>query len=165
VRCVSASGVSRLVASILVVAAVSVPGCGGSDDDEQSQQATETVQLGTETETIALEEQSGSGQSGTATLTGGRGRHTKVEIELANSPGDAQPAHIHSGTCEQLGNIDYPLTDVRDGASETVVNESLSHLLGASDAAFAINVHRSAGELDTYVACGTVSQGLPEFEP
>jgi hypothetical protein len=98
------------------------------------------------------------------------------------------PAHIHSGSCAQLGDVVYPLTDV--GAemaamdmsgtpmsgdmmatpemgdmgtamagnaaipvemSTTVVQTTLADI---STGAYAINVHESAENIGTYIACG-----------
>jgi hypothetical protein len=81
-------------------------------------------------------------------------------IDLNNSTGEPQRAHIHTGTCSDLGGIEYPLEDVENGSSETTVHASVSFLLGATDAAFAIDVHKSASILDTYVACGRLNACL-----
>ena len=82
---------------------------------------------------------------------------------------EAHPAHIHSGTCAELGDVVLPLTDVaaiggeseRTGAasaipvknSVTVVDMPLQEII---DGGHAINVHLSADEIDTYIACGDI---------
>ena len=78
------------------------------------------------------------------------------------------PAHIHSGTCDQLGDVVYPLDDVTVPAGEqmgsaasnpvefnegTHIDVPLQKLL---DGDYAINVHLSAEKIDTYIACGNV---------
>jgi hypothetical protein len=77
------------------------------------------------------------------------------------------PAHIHSGSCDQLGDVVIPLTDVAyvtgdmKGAatahpvslSNTDVDMSLDDLLAGE---FAINVHESADNIDVYIACGDI---------
>src|SRR5262245_9248794 len=82
--------------------------------------------------------------------------------ETADSP---HPAHIHSGSCAQLGDVVVSLKDVAEpvgdhsGAgsafsletSETIVDVPLQDLL---DGNHAVNVHKSADEIDTYIACG-----------
>lgn len=83
------------------------------------------------------------------------------------------PAHIHAGSCAQLGAIAYPLQDLvltpvatpAAGAatalpvavSVTTVPVTLSDLLAAP---FAINVHQSATEIGHYLACGDLG-GTP----
>lgn len=99
------------------------------------------------------------------------------------------PAHIHSGTCDELGDVVYPLEDLQAAAqvadpevtpplnlaatpdaedvmgpfevaaqSGTEVDASLEELLVAD---FAINVHASAEDIETYIACGEIT-GTPD---
>ena len=77
-------------------------------------------------------------------------------IALQGAPAEvAQPAHIHKGTCENLAqDPTFPLTDVKDGKSRTMVAIDLASLLHNG---YAINVHQSARNLQTQVACGTIS--------
>jgi hypothetical protein len=107
--------------------------------------------------TVQLSAQNNSGESGTATLMA-MGNQTKVIVKLTGAPMDiAQPAHIHKGTCANLDpNPTYPLTDIKGGASETVVDASLASLMTGN---FSINVHKSMQEISTYVACGTIPKG------
>src|SRR5262245_9687070 len=88
--------------------------------------------------------------------------------------GESHPAHIHSGTCDTLGDVVYPLNDVggammdangtpvpsmemgaKDAipvdASMTTVQATLNDLVGT---AYAINVHESADNIGNYIACG-----------
>lgn len=103
--------------------------------------------------TIQLNTQNNSGESGTATLTP-MGNQTQVVLNITGAPaGVPQPAHIHTGTCANLGGVKYPLTNVVDGKSTTMVNVKLSDIQTGS---FAINVHKSAPEIAVYVACGDI---------
>lgn len=123
-----------------------VAGCGGSSGGSSSSKNV-TVDLG---------EQNGSGESGTATLTQEGGK-TMVVIDLKNGSTTAQPAHIHKGTCAKLNPTpEYALTNVQSGKSTTTVNASLDSLKNGS---YAINVHKSASDLKTYVACGNIGKG------
>lgn len=114
---------------------------------------------------------------------------TPVTVEAPEANAEAaielHPAHIHSGTCDELGDVVYPLTDLQSAASipdpdatpildlgatpdaaaaiglvdvvaqsNTVVEVSLEDLL-AED--FAINVHESAENIQTYIACGEIT--------
>ena len=79
----------------------------------------------------------------------------------------AHPAHIHTGTCDELGDVVAPLTDVTTPSGEasgpatahpvrtsrTVVDLPLQAII---DGGHAINVHESAEEIDVYIACGDI---------
>jgi hypothetical protein len=102
-----------------------------------------------------------------------------VPSSIAQTPvsetGDgSHPAHIHSGTCAELGDVVVPLADVAylDGEaagssaatplklSVNLIDVPLSDILAADHA---INIHKSADEIDEYIACadigGVVTQG------
>jgi hypothetical protein len=103
--------------------------------------------------TIDLDEVDGSGVSGTAVLTEEDGQ-TTVEIELEGAPeGGVHPVHIHAGTCDDLGDVVFPLNDIEEGVSESTVDASIDDILAAEHA---INVHLSADEMNVYVACGEI---------
>lgn len=108
--------------------------------------------------TVTMAPQNGSNESGTATLTQ-TGKNVQVVIALQNAPATAQPAHIHPGSCAKLNPAPkYPLSNVVNGQSTTTVkNVKLSDLAGG----FAINVHKSADDLKTYVSCGDITMGSP----
>jgi sarcosine oxidase gamma subunit len=108
----------------------------------------------TSTLTVTLAEQNGSGESGTATLTQ-VGPDVSVVIALKGAPATPQPAHIHSGTCSDLGGVANPLTNVVGGASTTLVKGTTIDALLANP--MAINVHESAANLGKYVACGNIA--------
>jgi len=93
----------------------------------------------------------------------------------------AHPAHIHSGTCEELGDVVFPLesltaTDLTASPetvgelpgtpaisdedmlnvvaeSTTTVEASLSDILSGEHA---INVHESPENIENYIACGDI---------
>src|SRR5215208_4246585 len=105
--------------------------------------------------TVKLAPQSSSGESGTATLTKSGDKQTKVVLSVQGGPADAQPTHIHKGTCDQLDpKPAFPLSPVVGGKSETVVNASLDDLTKGH----AINGHKSAQDLKTYVFCGNIAE-------
>ena len=77
-----------------------------------------------------------------------------------------RPAHIHTGNCVELGDVVVPLTDLAPAVGESVgqadaaaeaefsvtsVPLTLDAILGADHA---INVHLSAEQIGTYIACG-----------
>lgn len=104
---------------------------------------------------VQLAPQNSSGESGTATLTD-TPKGLKVVISLKGAPASPQPAHIHKGSCAKLDPQPwYPLQSVVGGKSTTVVpGVTMAKIMGKT----AINVHKSAADLATYVACGNVAK-------
>lgn len=104
---------------------------------------------------INLDAQPGStyNQSGKATLTETNGK-VKVLLELntVDMLKDPQPAHIHKGACPKPGDVVYPLTNVINGKSETIIDTTMDNL--KKQFPLAINVHKSASESSVYTACG-----------
>ena len=107
-------------------------------------------------------------------LVPGSGAQTPVGD--ADTAEEAHPAHIHSGTCEQLGDVVYPLTDVVTQTGEemgaagghpvkisegTHLDVPLQEIL---DGDHAVNVHLSADEIGTYIACGNIGGVVHERE-
>ena len=91
----------------------------------------------------------------------------RAQTPVADTAMEAHPAHIHSGSCDQLGDVVVPLNDVTYPAGEHVGSES-AHAVKTSmnvvdmplqeliDGNYAINVHKSADEIDVYIACGDI---------
>jgi len=99
--------------------------------------------------TVQLGEQNKSGETGTATITS-QGSKTQVVLEMKGAPAEAQPAHIHDGTCASLDpKPRIPLQNVVNGKSTTTIDKPISEVTKG-----AINVHKSAADVKTYVACG-----------
>jgi plastocyanin len=86
----------------------------------------------------------------------------------AQDAGEApHPIHIHAGTCDNLGDVVFPLTDVKLNTagesfgsqaipveeSDTEVAVTLNDLLSAPHA---INIHESADAIQNYIACGNI---------
>ena len=139
--------------ALLVLLAVAAAGCGSGGGDNGG--TTTTTSSGKKGVLVQLQEQNFSGEAGDATLTP-EGNKTRVVIAMASYAANPQPAHIHKGTCEKLDATPaYPLHDVVNGKSTTVVPISLSKLL---DGKYAINMHRSAKQLKVYVACADISK-------
>jgi plastocyanin len=88
---------------------------------------------------------------------------------------EPHPAHIHSGTCAELGDVVIPLADVAlpEGdavgpasalavkVSENTVDMPLQEII---DGGHAINIHLSAEEIGTYIACGDIGGVLHQRE-
>jgi CHRD domain len=150
-----------LLAVVCLLVAL-VVGCGGDEENGAADQAPSVVETATEAAPEGLEvelaEENASGQSGTATLTPNEDGTFNVDLELSPASEEAQPAHIHEGSCPDVGDVLAPLKDVVDGTSTTDnVALSLEDLTSVDSPGYAINVHKSAGELDEYVACGDIT--------
>ena len=111
---------------------------------------------GAKSVTVRLAQQNKSKESGTAKLTP-EGDKTQVVINLKGAPkGVSQPAHIHDGSCSKLDpKPKYGLQNVVDGKSTSEVPVKVDELMGGN---LAINVHKSAEEVKTYVACGDIKK-------
>jgi hypothetical protein len=97
-----------------------------------------------------------SGETGAAVLTEVNGQTSVVITVIGEPAGAIQPAHIHDGSCgPTLGKVVYPLTNVVNGVSTTTVATTIANLRSAK---FAINGHKSAAEIGTYVFCGALPQ-------
>lgn len=104
--------------------------------------------------TVALAAQNNSDESGTAVLTEVDG-HVQVMMKVDGEPAGAkQPAHIHTGACPTPGAVVYPLNNVVGGNSTTVLDVSMETLL--AQLPLAINIHKSATELKSYMSCGDI---------
>lgn len=110
---------------------------------------------------VSLNEVDKSGQSGSAVLKEINGKATVV-ITLNGQPKDVEePAHIHIGSCQTLGDPKYTLNSVKNGSSETILEVPLSEVLAGLP--LALNVHKSEKEMAKYVACGDiVLEAAPE---
>jgi hypothetical protein len=128
----------KYVALLLMLAALALPA--------RSQEPTSI--------TVAMHALNGSGENGTATITQGA-NGLLVSIALENGLATAQPTHIHIGTCDTIHRApEYSLRDTVNGQGKSVIaGVTLSELLTHH---YAINVHKSALDLDTYASCGDI---------
>jgi len=134
----------------VLLAAIALAGCGGDDEGGGNGNggggATGEI-------TIDLAESMGSGQSGSATLTDAGGQ-TFVSIEIGEPVSDSQPAHIHEGTCEELNPTPaFGLENVTGGVSDSTIDVGLETLTSGT---YAINLHMSDADIETYVSCGDI---------
>ena len=101
---------------------------------------------------VSLNEENESGETGTATLTEENDQVTVILDMTGFEPDVSQPAHIHTGTCPDVAGVVYPLTNVLNGSSTTVLDVTLAQL--KSELPLGLNVHKSAQEVAVYTACG-----------
>ncbi len=120
--------------------ALALPACAAS------QAASRTVELSTLNE---------SGVTGSAVLTDLGDGTTRVEVDVDPAGHPSMPAHIHPGTCANLvPQPTYPLANVVDGQSETIVEASLDELFAGD---LALNLHFSSQDFATYTACADLN--------
>ena len=144
---------SSLVPKILVMtlAVLALAACGGGGNDEGG--GGDETNSGADDITITLDEVAGSGQTGTATLAAD-GTVTNVLIVIEGGSSGTQPAHIHEGTCEQLNpEPAYGLNEVQNDFSDSTVEVPLDTLIAGE---YAINLHVSPADLETYTSCGNI---------
>jgi predicted lipoprotein with Yx(FWY)xxD motif len=91
-------------------------------------------------------------QAGAAVLLA-QDSQTEVDLFIKPLPGLEQPAHIHEGQCPAPGAVKYPLTNIVDGRSKTVVEVALADLLKGG---YVINAHLSKDQVGKYIACGAI---------
>lgn len=134
----------KLLAALTVMGLLMAPGAANADDHLM------------DPVTVTLAEQNDSGVSGTATLTE-TATGVDVMLDLDGTPADGvHPAHIHTGACPDPGGVAEALTSVEDGTSSTSI--AGAKLSDFTDGDHAINVHLSADEMATYVACGDIAE-------
>jgi len=112
-------------------------------------------------------------------MLGGASAQDSGATPAAGGAVEGHPAHIHSGTCDNLGEVVYPLNNIvtLDAASpgaEAVASPSLvvvsTPVIAAGQAStvdaaledilaadHAINVHQSPENIDVYIACGNIT--------
>ncbi len=106
---------------------------------------------------IHLSPTDGEGQIGTATFNS-ESDITTVNVSIDPSSNEAQPIHIHSGICTEVGPVLHALENVVKGNSVSVIELSLEEILknGAL-----VNVHESYSNASNYTACGQLPDDLP----
>ena len=99
----------------------------------------------------------GTGQIGSAVLSSVGGA-TIIEIEVTPSASEAQPIHIHAGSCDDVGPVIHALSNVVNGKSSTTLELPMSEIF---DGDVLINVHASFSDSSTYTACSQLPENLP----
>lgn len=123
---------------------------------ETQEEVDSTMLSGTPSLPVILAEQNELGQSGSATIEQTGDNQVTVTLTLTGGEFmEPQPAHIHLGACPDPGSVEYPLENVVEGSSVTILDIPFSDIL-ASTSPLAINVHKSATEASVYTACGDI---------
>jgi outer membrane murein-binding lipoprotein Lpp len=129
----------------------------GQDIEQGVEEVSEEINENVNTNsTVILGEQNDSGQGGSVSLESNEEGKTVVTINATGGTfSSPQPAHIHVGTCDEIGAVQYPLENVVDGTSVTTIDATLEEILNSSDN-LAINLHKSQTEASVYTACGNL---------
>lgn len=108
-----------------------------------------------QTLTIKMAALNHSGEQGTATLTQ-EPEGVRVVVNLTGAAKTAvQPTHIHVGTCGNINKApEYGLQNTVAGKGTSIVKGI--KLADLTKGHYAINVHKSANDLGTYVSCGNI---------
>lgn len=160
------------IVAVLVIAAGAVYYFGFRQGEEgasmpaneipsRSEEANDTA-VGEETKApaktfmVQLQAQNNSGMTGTAYFSEAENAQTKVVLLMAGVPSSvARSVHIHAGACPTPGKVEFPLADIVEGKSETLIPVDFQRL--ADRLPLAVNVHKSFAELTQYVACGDIA--------
>lgn len=150
--------VNLFVAIVLIIVAAALGYFVGAGQltpaTQKVAQETKEVVRDVKFQTLALGEQNNSGQVGIAVIREEEGK-VKVNLRIVGQPdATTQPAHIHTGACPTPGAIIYPLTNVVDGESETILETTWDALQGQKP--LAINIHESQVQIQNFVACGNL---------
>jgi hypothetical protein len=105
-----------------------------------------------------LKPQNNSGETGTVVIAPtADGKGSIVTIETKGQGADPQPVHVHKGPCGPK--LDpkptYPLKTLQGGKSETTLADVSVATL--TDGDWAVNVHKSTSEINTYVTCADLT--------
>ncbi len=102
---------------------------------------------------IWLEAPIGNYQEGWADLSMENG-NLFVEVDVTPAEPVAQPAHIHTGSCDELGGVAYSLENIVGGHSMTEI-EGVS-ISDVATGEYSINLHLSFSDFATFTACGEI---------
>jgi len=153
---------------VLLVVAVFSTACSSSEStDSVADIATRneptptpviTLENGITHVVVHLSPTEGEGQIGTAVFVSDDSSTTSVEVSITPSSTEAQPIHLHSGICTDVGPVLHALQNVVKGSSLTVIDKPLNEII--KDGAL-VNVHASYTNAATYTACGMLPVELP----
>lgn len=115
-------------------------------------QQSVTVQIGP-----GRDEASGIGM---AELTA-MGNQTQVVIMVAPANPN-MPAHIHADACPAVGPVVFPLQNVQNGRSTTMIDAPLADVLARGRA---INLHKGPQEAAIYTGCGNLEVAGAQTAP
>ncbi|NQW20902.1 MAG: hypothetical protein HQ477_09340 [Chloroflexi bacterium] len=153
--------------AIAVIAVLAVISCSSTKPDEikpvvdvirePTPTPVVTKENGLTRVVVHLSPTDGEGQFGTATLASNVST-TTIKISIKPPAVEAQPIHIHSGECTDVGPVLHALQNVVKGYSVTIINIPLTEIV--KDGAL-VNIHASYSDASNYTACGQLPYELP----
>jgi len=153
--------VALIVIILLVVGIVFFTGDEVADEEMMNEEVTEEteeegdVQGATLLATSMLDPVDDTELAGQVAFTDVN-EETVVSVEISGTEEDSShPIHIHAGTCEELGDVVYPLSNVEGGLSLTYVDDFML------EGDHVVNVHASEEDHAT-IACGAVEMVMHE---
>jgi plastocyanin len=119
------------------------------------------------------QQQTDAGDEATATADESASSESAAVSETAGPVDNLEPtepsrlAHIHAGTCEELGIVVYSFPDLKTfrldegeeagvGAIELITGTTQTPLSGLFGEPFSVHVHESAQNKQTYIACSEI---------
>ena len=104
---------------------------------------------------VNLQGRNESGVTGTVTIVDLGNSRSRIDIKVDAAGHLDMPAHVHPGTCANLiPQPKYPLTNVQNGISTTVVPASYAELTGGN---LTVTLHLSNTEMKITTACGDLA--------
>ena len=169
---------SLLLSAFVLVAVVGAAACDDDDDDEEAAVAAAPTEAATPAATpeataeapvelsALLTGVGGLGATGLATLTPADAG-TRVEVSVSGLPEGGHANHVHHGSCEALGEVHVPLTDLaadsagNASASTVWADNGLDHF--AAGHYFAAHELSTADGIGPVIVCGDVVAAIPSL--
>ena len=102
---------------------------------------------------VPLLERESSGKVGIAVITGNESMTSLVLMDRPITYATVEPAHVYTGTCEDLGGVVYVLKGILDGSATTQLDVPISKLRRGT---YVINLHQSVATISNFIACGAI---------
>ena len=148
---------------LLIALPCALAACGGDDETETMEGADTTAMVTADTggamasmpTTVSLMSVGGSTATGQVTVTPAGGG-SQVSVQLSGLAPGEHPGHIHTGTCEALGDVVHPLPVVTAGADGSATADTTLAAASESfmDGQHVIAYHGTAENPGAPVACG-----------
>jgi plastocyanin len=147
--------------------------CGFHPEMQGSVIVTEPQEEADESATTPEAQQAEEGDAATPAPDESASTETAAGSDVAGPVRNLEPvaqsrlAHIHAGTCEELGIVVYSFPDIRTyrldegeeagvGAIELITGTTQTPLSGLFGEPFSVHVHESAQNKQTYIACSDI---------
>ena len=142
------------------MAETGVPPAAATGQGAPAPVGADTAGAGHGSTVVELDPVGNSGVSGTASIVDlGMQNGTQVVVQLAAGRGPgSHAAHVHQGTCAQLGPVAHPLQSISvdaTGNGNRINNMSIP-VMTLMDGQHVVSVHEQNGDPGAPVACGAI---------